>query len=123
MTTITIFPERRKEHTTVFSAITKEREATGSTAGEALDKLTEQLSEEETGTIAIVQQFRPDRFFSAAQRERLNELSELRRATRQAAQNLTPAEQTELEQLVDEEVRAATERARAILHDLESSGK
>ncbi len=58
MTTITIFPECRQEHTTVFSAITKEREATGNTAGEALDKLIEQLSEEETGTLAIMLRFR-----------------------------------------------------------------
>jgi hypothetical protein len=36
-------------------------------AGEVLDRLTSQLSEDEAGTIVIVQQVHSDCFFSAAQ--------------------------------------------------------
>ena len=39
----------------------------GRTPGEALDALTAQLGDEESGTLVAVQQMRPDRFFGAAE--------------------------------------------------------
>ena len=48
MFTIAILPEQSKDQPTTFSAITTGRQATGRTAGEALDALTSQLSTEET---------------------------------------------------------------------------
>ena len=46
-------------------------QSVGRTAGEALDALTAQLADEETGTLVVVQQMRPDRFFTEAQVARL----------------------------------------------------
>ena len=56
-----------------------------------------------------------DHFFSDDQRRRLGELMEKWRAARDEARALPPDEQAELESLIDAEVRAAGERARAIL--------
>jgi len=117
MTTIAILPERRENQLTIFNAVTKQREASGRTAGEALDRLTAQLSEEETGTMIIVQQFRADCFFSAAQHERLNLLLARRRASNL---QLPADEQIELEELIDAEVRATAERSNLLLGDLTS---
>jgi hypothetical protein len=66
----------------------------------------------------IVRNMSPDRFFSAAQRRRLEELMALRRQAIAGNSLLTAQEEAELEQLVDAEVRAATERATALFRDL-----
>ena len=60
----------------------------------------------------------PDRFFSAEQRRRLEELMALRHEAIAWNSPLTVEEEAELEQLVDAEVRVATERATALFHDL-----
>lgn len=59
-----------------YRAVTKSGNAqsTGSTAGEALDALTAQLPEEERTTLVVVQEMRPDRYFTEAQIARLRDL-------------------------------------------------
>ena len=90
----------------------------GKTAGEALDALTAQLSKDETGTLVIVQHFRPDHFFTADQQQRMAELMARWWAAREAGATLPAAEQAELDSLVDEEVHASAKRTAALLHDL-----
>jgi len=50
MTTITILPEKNNS----YRAVAGDRESTGRTAGEALDALTSQLEDEESGTLVIM---------------------------------------------------------------------
>ena len=57
----------------------------GKTPGEALDALTVQLSEEETSTLVIVQNLRPDHFFNVEQQRRLADLMNRWRIAREMA--------------------------------------
>jgi hypothetical protein len=76
----------------------------GKTAGQALDALKAQLNSEESGTLVIVQQMRPDRFFTEAQNCRLQELAE-----RNQAGTLTNEEQTEYHDLIEVELLASAQ--------------
>ncbi len=88
----------------------------GRTVGEAIDALTPQLeSDGNAATLIIVQSLRPDRFFNAAQQQRLTELMTVFRAHRDAGAAMPDAERAELEQLVDAETRATGLRAAALL--------
>lgn len=118
MTIVAIMPENRGAEGTTYRALAGSRQAVGKTAGEALDALTAQLSEDEAGTLVVVQNLRPDRFFTAKQRERLAELMARWRAARDTGDLLPPDEQRELDQLVETELRAAAQRAKALLHEL-----
>ncbi len=75
-----------------YRALAGERQSHGRTAGEALYALTTKLSEDESGTLIIVQSLRPDRFFSAAQQQRLTELMGRWRTARDKGETL-PADQ------------------------------
>lgn len=108
MTTITILPEEKN-----FRAIAGKKESIGRTAGEALDALTTQLDETETGTLVIIQNRRPDMFFNASQQKRLTSLLEKRKTNM-----LSAAEETELENLVETELNGARRRAEQLLHEL-----
>ncbi|HLM01892.1 MAG TPA: hypothetical protein VK400_12620 [Pyrinomonadaceae bacterium] len=108
MTTITILPEEKN-----FRAVAGEKESIGRTAGEALDALTAQLDEEETGTLVIVQNRRSDKFFNASQQKRLTSLMEKRKTD-----TLSAAEETELENLIETELNGARQRAEELLHEL-----
>jgi hypothetical protein len=66
-------------------------------------------------TLVIVQNHRPDRFFTAQQQPRLGELMDRWRAARDAGLSLLSAEEKELNALVEAEARASGERAAAIL--------
>jgi hypothetical protein len=112
MTTITILPEK----TDSYRAVAGDKESTGRTAGEALDALTSQLEDEEGGTLVIVQNYKPDRFFNAAQQERLTELMQLREAV-----DLSPEEESELEGLVEAELDGARLRVEQELQPEEES--
>jgi hypothetical protein len=115
MTTIAILPESAGQSGTIYRAVAGKRESVGRTAGEALDALTTQLSADETSTLVIVQHWRPDRFFTAEQQQRLAELMSRFRAARDARSALPPDEQAELEALVEAELQGATRRAEAVL--------
>ena len=120
MTTITILPENAGANGTTYRAVAGKRESAGRTAGEALDALTAQLDEDEAGTLVVVQHLRPDRFFTAEQQRRLQELMSRWRAARDAHGALPPDEQAELEALVEAELRGATRRVEAVLRELSS---
>ncbi len=101
-----------------YRAIAGKRQAIAKTAGAALDAITAQLPAEETGTLVIVQNQRPDQFFSAEQQNRLKELMDHWRAARDAGHALPAPEQAELDALINAEVQASGERAAAILTGL-----
>lgn len=118
MTTVAILPGNADAGEESYRAVAGKRQSVGKTAGEALDALTAQLSDEESGTLLIVQNLRPDRFFPAEQRQRLAELMEKWRSARDTQTGLSPEEQVELETLVEAELQAATQRAEAMLRAL-----
>ncbi len=115
MTTIAILPENPGSPTTNYRAVAGPNQATGKTAGAALDALTAQLGELDSTTLVVLQQARPDRFFTADQQKRLEELMARWRTARDAGQSLPAEEQAELDALVQAELQAAKQRARALL--------
>jgi len=119
MTTVAIFPEPAQSGPVTYRAIAGSQQSVGKTAGEALDALTSGLPEKEAATLVIVQRQRPDEFFTAEQQARLNELMARWRAARDGGTVLSPAEEEELEALVEAEVRAASRRTVALLRELE----
>jgi len=118
MTTIAIVPESPGTQGTQYRAIAGNKQSVGRTAGEALDALAPQLDEAEAGTLVVVQQLRPDHYFTAEQQKRLGELMTRWRKARDAGTPLTAPEQAELDALVEAELRAAANRAGALVHRL-----
>ncbi|HEV3260974.1 MAG TPA: hypothetical protein VG013_29245 [Gemmataceae bacterium] len=118
MTKVAILPERTERGEIAYRAIAGQRQSVGKTAGAALDALTALLPAEETGTLVIVQDLRPDRFFSAQQQQRLQQLMARWHGARDAGTALSTEEQAELDVLVEAEVRAASQRATALLNEL-----
>ncbi len=60
MTTITILLEKADS----YRAFAGDKESTGRTAGEALDALTVQLADDESGTLVIVRKRKADQLFN-----------------------------------------------------------
>jgi hypothetical protein len=120
MITIAIVPESPGSAHTQYRAVAGQRQSVGQTPGQALDALTAQLGDAEAGTLVVVQHARPDRFFTAEQQQRLQELMGRWRAARDTGTALPAEEQAELDALVAAELHAATERARALLQGLAS---
>lgn len=109
MTTISIIPDSAS-----FQAIAGSRRSTGRTPGEALDALNAQLPAGDSGEHLVVQSFRPDSAFTAIQQQRLVELMARWRTARDAGHVLVPAEQLELESLIDAELDAVTQRSASL---------
>jgi len=118
MTKVAILPERSAQGVVEYRAIAGGCQAIAGTAGAALDAVAAQLPDGDAGTLIIVQHQRADAFFSAEQQRRLAELMARWRSARDAGASLSPPEQTELDALVEAEVRASGERAAAMLADL-----
>jgi hypothetical protein len=118
VTTITIIPETPGSPNTDYRAIAGSLHSIGHTPGQALDALSAQLGEANGSTWIVVQHARPDQFFTAQQQQRLTELMTRWRAARDAGAPLPAAEQTELQALVEAEVRAAGQRAAALAQGL-----
>ena len=106
MTAITILPEKLGTVETRYRALAGERESVGRSAGEVLDALTLQLSEDEAGMLVVIQILRPDSFFTAAQQQRLGELMSRWRIARDSGGSLAEEEQAALQSLIDEELNA-----------------
>jgi hypothetical protein len=118
MTVVSILPESQGTNGPAYRAVSGEYQSLGRTAGEALDALTAQLGADRSGTLVVVQHMQPDRFFTAAQQQRLQELMDRWRTACDAGAALPPAEQAELEALVEAEVEAAARRAEALTRGL-----
>lgn len=119
ITTIEIICEQEDTQRPIYRAIQGDQQVASTTPGRALDTLERILAaqgrQEEEGTLVIVQRFRPDAFFTAAQQKRLQELMSRFHEAHNSGQDLSPEEKQELEQLVDAEWQAAIERGAAIL--------
>ncbi len=111
MTRVTVLREGADSQEATYRAVGGHTQAMGRTAGEAVDALAARLPEEHAGTLIIVRDLRPDRFFTSEQRRRLDELMVRWRAERDAGTTLPAEERAELERLVDEEVQATAVRA------------
>lgn len=118
MTKVAILPVAGNAGEVSYHAVAGDRRSSGRTAGEALDALTAQLSEGESGTVIVIQNSRPDRFFTASQRDRLAELMDRWRAARDRGEALSTDEQAELDSLADAELQAAGQRAASIADEL-----
>lgn len=119
MTRVAILPVPTPTGAVDYHAVAGGRQSHGRTAGEALDALTAQLPEEESGTLVVIQELRPDSFFNAGQQLRLSELMARWRTARDAGSALPAAEQAELDDLIEKEIDASAERTAALLHELE----
>ena len=118
MTTITILPEAVENDEITYRAIAGAIQSEGKTAGQALDALTKQLSEDESGTLVIVQNLRPDVFFTAEQQQRLRELMARWREVRDNNNTLSPDEQSELQRLMEAELQATAKRAESAISEM-----
>ena len=118
MTKVAVYHEPADPELMPYRAVSGRNQAMGRTAGEALDALASQLPREDAETLVFVRNMSADRFFNAEQRSRLEELMALRRGASAGNSGRTEMEEAELETLVDAELRAATERAVALFHDL-----
>ena len=79
MTKVAVYHESADPESMPYRAVSGPNQAMGRTAGEALDALALQLPQEAADTLVIVRNMSPDRFFSAEQRRRMEELMALRR--------------------------------------------
>jgi hypothetical protein len=120
MATITVLPDDPRTAAPPYRAVAGDKQAVGSTVGQALDGLRAKLDGPQETTLVIVQPMTPDTFFTAEQRNRLAALMDLWRAARDAGSTLPTDEQAELDALVETEVRAATERAAVLVRSLPS---
>ncbi len=118
MTKVAISPVQAGNGHISFKAIAGEIHTKGKTAGEALDALNEQLSDDEKGTLIIVQNYRPDCFFGATQQKRLDELMVLWRTARDNEIKFALDKQEELDSLVELELLASADRARKLNGEL-----
>ena len=98
MTTVAILPISDDSGRKLYRAITGDKHSVGETAGQALDALIAHLSETEF-----------------KQQKRLSELMSLWRSARDQGQALSPEQQTELDTLVEAELKAATARTAALM--------
>lgn len=114
MPTITITPEGDSQDAVLYRAKANGRQALGRTAGEALDGLSTHLAAHEGTTVVLVQKLGGDEFFKAAQIERLSELMARWHSARDAGAPFPPAEQQELETLIELEFEASARRAEAL---------
>src|SRR5438105_8491143 len=97
-----------------YRAIANGAEATGNTPGRALHALAE-CTGPRSGTTLVIVQTAADEFFTADQQRRLGDLMARWRQARDSGASFPAADQAELDSLVAAELRAATDRAAALL--------
>jgi hypothetical protein len=118
VTKVTIIAENPDSPNGTFRATAGGHETVGRTAGAALDALAEKLDETQTNTLIVVQNMRPDEFFTAAQQQRLTGLLAKRREALDAGRQMDPGDATELESLVDAELDGTARRAAAMIAEI-----
>ena len=118
MTKVMILPVALTTGQTSYLAVAGDKQSIGKTAGEALDALTTQLDDEQTSTLVILQNMRPDVFFSAEQQQNLAALMAEWRTARDGGDSLSNDKQLELEALVDAELLASAARTKQMLSEL-----
>ncbi len=116
MPTITIQPDDLTATPRRYRATVGHRHAVGATVGEALDGLAQDFATEPA--LVVVQPMTPDAYFTAVQQRRLGELMTRWRVARDGGSQLPAEEQTELNSLVEAELRAAGERAASLVRQM-----
>jgi hypothetical protein len=116
MTTVVIRPESGNGKR--FRAVAGKNESFGSTMGEALDALTEDLNEAEDRAVVLIQDFRPDEFFNEDQQRRLSFLMTKWRSARDLGEDFPTEEQIELEELIQIELEAAGKRSERLAEQI-----
>jgi hypothetical protein len=117
MQKIAILPEPTANSLS-YRATCGNHQATGQTPGQALDILEAELATTSTDageTLVILQRFRPDDLFTAAQQLRLRELMDQFQATIAQGTQLAPTLQSELDILVEAELEANIQRSQRLL--------
>ncbi|MEL6814764.1 MAG: hypothetical protein AAFP03_08115 [Cyanobacteria bacterium J06598_3] len=115
MTTVEILPIFDAEGDRFYRAVSGGKRSVGKTAGEALDALTAQLEDTEFNALIVIRNTTPDSFFSAEQQAQLSTLMALWRQARDQGTTLPSAQQAELDELVEAELKAATARTMALM--------
>lgn len=118
MTRVTILPVPTTSGKPSYFAVAGNKQSFGNSAGEALDALTEQLEEEQGGTLVIVRHWQPDAFFGMVEQQQLEALMVRWREARAQNQALPAAGQSDLEQLIEAELRASAVRTETLLSEL-----
>ena len=118
MATITVVPDPSAPGGKGYRAVSGDAQGTGATVGQALDGLAAAAGPPAETTLVVVQPQAADAYFTAAQRDRLADLMARWRAARDAGASLPAGEQAELDDLVRAEVKAAADRAAAVLRQL-----
>ncbi len=118
MTKVAIMPVASETGTMIYQAVAGDKHSQGGSAGAALDALTAQLSEDEAGTLVIIQNGRPDVYFNANQQRRLAELMASWRSARDHGTPFSADKQQELEALIEMEVRASAARTATLADEL-----
>lgn len=113
MLTVAIRAERDASGQTTYRAVAGKRQSFGRTAGEALDALRTILDTLPAELHVVVPDNGPDAFFTAEQQARLSALMAAWHAARDSGRALAPEEQSELQALVEAELRGAAMRAAA----------
>ncbi len=118
MVKVIITAENPRSSDNTFRAATRGHESVGSTPGAALHALAEQLDEKEINTLIVLQNLRPDEFFTAAQQERLAALLAERRIALDSGLQMDADAKAELETLIDAELDGAAQRAATMIREL-----
>jgi hypothetical protein len=119
MQTISIATVANTNGDRIYRAAIGNRQSTGKTAGEALDALTMQIGSQEINGFLLLQNQQPDQFFTAEQQQRLTELMSIWRTARDGGDTLPSEQQSELDNLIEAELDATTERSKAILAQIQ----
>ena len=114
MTTVSILSVTNDEGSQVYQAIAGSLSCSGKTPGEALDAITAELGDSESNTLVVLQNGRPDGYFSEPQRRRMNLLMQKWRSSRDIGTEFNQIEQAELDTLVQAELQATGQRAKAM---------
>ncbi|MCB0096530.1 MAG: hypothetical protein KDE46_12450 [Caldilineaceae bacterium] len=118
MTKITIFPISTEQGETSYFATSGDKQSIGATAGEALDALTPQLEVEQSNTLVLLQNLRPDAYFTSEQMKKLSTLMQQWRKARDESQLVSQKVQSELEEMIEAELLASAARAAALANEL-----
>jgi hypothetical protein len=119
MKKVTILPVSESNGDTSYCAVAEDKQSVGKTAGEALDSLTLQFAIHEIDSLVIVQNMRPDPFFTSGQQKQLADLMTRWRIARDTGQTLSNDEQANLNVLIEAELQASEKRALAVSENLD----
>ncbi len=115
MTKVAILPIYDASGNKSYRAVAGNKQSIGKTAGQALDALTAELGENEFSALLLLQSFHPDQFFGVEQQQRLSELMDMWRNAQNKGIELSQEIQAELNNLVETELKAATNRTAYLL--------